>query len=209
MLQITSNLLTQDYRYHKLRKTFGTFIRSFSHHLSKFDKISFQKYVSEGISNRVFYADLVYKLRRVKCEANSVSLGSWIFKRFRRRKYGPAIIERTIGLVCLALLQPCIDHSLSVALWLTRRHGLYVWPCLNPSQRRQVPDPHTLWLLVGTHLAFEPELAYRLRVAQPTLIDVPRYFWYNKILLYVFVYNIFMTSPLWLTVVLSLYKEDY
>ena len=30
-----------------------------------------------------------------------------------------------------------------------------------------------LWLLVGTPSAFGPELAYRLRVVQPTLMDVP------------------------------------
>ena len=32
-------------------------------------------------------------------------------------------------------------------------------------QRRQGPDPRTLWLLVGTPSAFGPELACRLRVA--------------------------------------------
>ena len=43
-------------------------------------------------------------------------------------------------------------------------------------------------------------LAYRLRVAQPTLMDGPSYFGYtsNIIILYMFVYHIFMTSPLWL-----------
>ena len=34
-LQITSKLLTQGYRYHKLRKTFGKFFRSYSELLSK------------------------------------------------------------------------------------------------------------------------------------------------------------------------------
>ena len=32
---------------------------------------------------------------------------------------------------CLALLQPCTDHSLSIALWLTRRFRLYDGPFLN------------------------------------------------------------------------------
>ena len=36
------------------------------------------------------------------------------------------------------------------------------------------PDPRPLWLLVGTPSAFVPEFAYRLRVAQPTLMDVIR-----------------------------------
>ena len=43
-------------------------------------------------------------------------------------------------------------------------------------------------------------LAYRLRVGQPTLMDVPIYFWYTFILLYMFMDHIFMTSPLWLAV---------
>ena len=38
--------------------------------LSKFGEISFQEYVTEKIFHQVFYGDLVYKLRRVKCEAN-------------------------------------------------------------------------------------------------------------------------------------------
>ena len=60
--------------------------------------MSFQEYVSEGISHPVFYVDLVYKVRRVKNEANFVSSGSKIVKRLRRRQYDPVIIERTIGL---------------------------------------------------------------------------------------------------------------
>ena len=41
-LQITSKLLTQGYRYHKLRRTFGKFFRSYSELLPKFGAISFQ-----------------------------------------------------------------------------------------------------------------------------------------------------------------------
>ena len=67
--------------------------------LPKFDAIPFQEYVSKGITHPVFYADLVYKIRRVKCEANFIPLGSKIVKRLRRHQYDPAIIERTIGLV--------------------------------------------------------------------------------------------------------------
>ena len=73
--------------------------RSYSDLLSKFGEILFQEYVTEGISHPVFYGDLVYKLGRVRCEANFVSSGSKIVKRLRRRKYDPLIIERTIGLV--------------------------------------------------------------------------------------------------------------
>ena len=112
-LQITSKLLTQGYRYHKLRKTFGKFFRSYSELLSKFGDISFQEYLSKGISHPVFYGDLVYKLRRVKDIPNFILSGSKIVKRLRRRQYDPVIIERTIGLVLgpsTALYEPFLKH---------------------------------------------------------------------------------------------------
>ena len=99
MMQITSKLLVQGYRYHKLRKTFAKFFRSYSELLSKFGAISFQEYVSKRLAHPVFYGDLFYKLRRIKGEANFISSGSKIVKRPRRRQYDPAIIERNIGLV--------------------------------------------------------------------------------------------------------------
>ena len=40
--QTTSKLLTQSYRYHKLRKRFGKFFRSYSEHYSKFCEMSFR-----------------------------------------------------------------------------------------------------------------------------------------------------------------------
>ena len=64
-LIITSKLLTQGYRYHNLRKTFGTFFWSYSELQSKVGAISFLEYVSNGITHPVFYGDIVYKLRRV------------------------------------------------------------------------------------------------------------------------------------------------
>ena len=112
-LQITSKLLTQGYRYHKLRKTFGKFFRSYSELLSKFGDISFQEYLSKEISHPVFYGDLVYKLRRVKDKPNFISSGSKIVKRLRRRQFDPVIIERTICLVLgpsTALYEPFLKH---------------------------------------------------------------------------------------------------
>ena len=47
-------------------------------------KMSFQEYASEGISHPVFYGDLVFKPRRIKCEANFVWSGSKIVKCLRR-----------------------------------------------------------------------------------------------------------------------------
>ena len=167
-LQITSKLLTQGYRYHKLRKTFGKFFRSYSELLSKFGDISFQEYLSKGISHPVFYGDLVYKLRRVKDTPNFILSGSKIVKRLRRRQYDPVIIERTIGLVLgpsTALYEPFLKHCT-----LTNKAVGTIWRALSkPPQRRQGPDLCPLWLLVGTPSAIRPELAFSRGGAQPTL----------------------------------------
>ena len=107
-LQITSKLLTQGYRYHKLRKTFGKFFRSYSELLSKFGDISFQEYVSKGITHPVFYGDLVYKLRRVKSESIFILSGSKIVNSITQRssKIVDSITQRSsrgLKVLCLAL----------------------------------------------------------------------------------------------------------
>ena len=158
-LEITSKLLTQGYRYHKLRKTFGKFFRSYSELLSIFGDISFQEYVFKGISHPVFYGDLVYKLRRVKDTPNFISSGSKIVKRLRRRQYDQLIIETTIGLVlgpCTALCRLFLKHCT-----LTNKAVGTIWRALSkPHQRRQGSDLRPLWLLVGTPSAIRPELAF-------------------------------------------------
>ena len=144
-LQITSKRFTQGYRYHKLRKTFGKFFRSYSELLSKFGEISSQGYISQGITHHVFYGDLIYKLRGVKGEANFISSGSKIVKRLRRRQYDPAIIERPIGLV----LGPftALYRSFIQRCTLTNKAVGTIWRALSkPHQRRQGPDPRLLWL---------------------------------------------------------------
>ena len=137
--------------------------------------------------------------KKVKSETHFISPGSKIVKRLRSRHYDPVIIERTIGLV----LGPFIAcyRSFLKRCTLTNKAVWTIWRALSkPPQRRQGPDPRPLWLLVGTPSVFGPELAYRLRVAQPNLMDVSIYFWYIIILLFMLVYHIFMTSPLWLAV---------
>ena len=98
-------------------------------------------------------------------------------KRLRRRHYDSGTIERATCLV----LGPftAIDRSFLRHCTLTKVVGT-IWRALSkPPQRRQGPDPRPLRLVVGTPSAFWPELAYRLRVAQPTEMEVSRYFWYT------------------------------
>ena len=194
----TSILLTQGYRYHKLWKTFGKFFRSYSEFLSKFGDISFQEYLSKGISHPVFYGDLVYKLRRVKDTPNFILSGSKIVERLRRRQYDPVIIERTIiGLVLgpsTALYEPFLKHCT-----LTNNAVGTIWRALSkPPQRRQGPDFCPLWLLVGTPAAIRPELAFSRAEHSRPYSDVAKYI----LSLYIIFINyavcvlIFMTSPL-------------
>ena len=140
--QITSKLLTKGYRYHKLRKTFGKFFRSYSELLSKFGAISFQEYVSKGITHPVFYGDLVYKQRRVKSDSNFISSGSKIVKRLRRRQYDPEIIERTIGLV-LGPFTALYRSFLKRCTLTNKAVGTICGPCLNllKGDRVLIPVP--------------------------------------------------------------------
>ena len=208
-LQITSKLLTQGYRYHKLRKTFGKFFRSYSQLLSKFGDISFQEYVSKGISHPVFYGDLVYKLRRVKGTPNFISSGSKIVKRLRRRQYDPLIIERTIGLVLgpsTTLYGPFLKHCT-----LTNKAVGTIWRALSkPPQRRQGPDLRPLWLLVRTPSAIRPELAFSRAEHSLPYSDVTIYIFaifYLSSMLYV--YRFLWPLRLGWLLVCCLYKEVY
>ena len=173
-LQISSKLLTQGYRYHKLRKTFGKSFRSYPELLSKFGDISFQEYMSKETSHSVFYGDLVYKLRRVKDTPNFISSGSKIVKSLRRRQYDPLIIERTIGLVLgpsTVLYIPFLNHCT-----LTNKAVGTIWRAFSkPPQRRQGPDLRPLELLVGTPKAIRPELASRRAEHSQPYSDVPIY----------------------------------
>ena len=103
-------------------------------------------------------------------------------KRLQRRQYDPVIIERTIGLLLGNFTS--LYRSFLKYYTLTNKAVGTIWRALSkPPQRRQVPGPRPFWLLVGTPSAFGPELAYRLRVAQPSLMDVPIYFWYTILVL--------------------------
>ena len=143
----------------------------------------------------VFYGDLVYKPRRVKSDSNFISSGSKIVKRLRSRQYDPEIIERTIGIV----LGPftALYRTFLKRCTLTNKAVGTIWRALSkPPQRRQGPVPRPLWLLVGTPSAFGPELAYRLRVAHPTLMDVPIFLIYFYVTIYVCVPHFYDLSVL-------------
>ena len=61
--RFTSKLLKQGYRYHKLRKAFSKFNNRHSELIVKYNNC-LKTLLQQGISEPVFYGDLVYKLNR-------------------------------------------------------------------------------------------------------------------------------------------------
>ena len=60
---LTAKLLSQGYRYHKLRKTFSKFYRRHSGLVEKYN-VSLRKLLQQGISEPEFYGDLVYRIKK-------------------------------------------------------------------------------------------------------------------------------------------------
>ena len=59
----TAKLLKQCYRYHKLRK-FSKFYHRHSEMIVEY-KVGLEALLQQGISEPVFYGDLVYRLKRI------------------------------------------------------------------------------------------------------------------------------------------------
>lgn len=98
-LQITEKLLKQGYRFHKLVKSFWKFFKNHQALILKFGQRSASKYISQGISQPVFYGDLLNKIKRVKGKRNFIVKCSKIVKRLKYRGYDPRVIKRTFGMV--------------------------------------------------------------------------------------------------------------
>ena len=62
---LTTKLLQQGYRYHKLRKTFSKFYRRHCELVSKFN-VGLKPLLHQGLSEPEFYGDLVYKFKKKK-----------------------------------------------------------------------------------------------------------------------------------------------
>ena len=97
-LFITDKLLQQGYRYHKLRKYFTKFYKRNFHLITKFDT-NLKTLLRLGITNPVFYGDVIYKLRKIMGHGNFSYAFSKIIKRYIKRGYDPNILKHTACLV--------------------------------------------------------------------------------------------------------------
>ena len=63
-LFLTAKLLKQGYRYHKIRKAFSKFYHRHAELIVKYN-IGLKTLLQQGISEPIFYGDLVYKFKRI------------------------------------------------------------------------------------------------------------------------------------------------
>ena len=98
-LQITKKLLGQGFRFHKLVKTFWKFYKNYSQLLLKFGSIHATEYITMGITQPVFYGDMINKIKRIKGRQHNHRKCVRIIKRLLYRGYDPNVTRRTLGLV--------------------------------------------------------------------------------------------------------------
>ena len=82
-LFLTAKLLKQGYKYHKIRKVFSKFYHRHSELIVKC-KIGLKTLLQQGVSEPVFYGDLVYKFKRIVGESNFCDQFKKIVKRYIR-----------------------------------------------------------------------------------------------------------------------------
>ena len=95
--RLTSRLLQQGYRFHKLRKTFSKFYYRNSEILNKYN--SNLKALLCSIAHPDFYGDLIYKLRKIINNPSFSTLFIKTIKLFAKRGYKRNILQRTSCLV--------------------------------------------------------------------------------------------------------------
>ena len=95
---LTTKLLQQGYRYHKLRKTFSKFYRRHYELISKYN-VGLKTLLSEGLSEPEFYGDLVYKFKKLKGINDFSFQFRKIITRYRRIGYNLNVMRQSACLV--------------------------------------------------------------------------------------------------------------
>ena len=97
-LILTAKLLKQGYRYHKIRKLFSKFYNRHSELIIKYN-IGLKTLLQQGISEPIFYSDLVYKFKRIVGKPNFSDRFKKIVKRYIRVGYNLDIMRQSACLV--------------------------------------------------------------------------------------------------------------
>ena len=97
-LFLTAKLLKQGYRYHKIRKAFSKFYHRHSELIVKYN-IGLKTLLQQGISELIFYGDLVYKFKRIVGKPNFSDQLQKIVKRYIRVEYNLDVMQQSACLV--------------------------------------------------------------------------------------------------------------
>ena len=82
-LFLTAKLLKQDYRYDTIRKSFSKFYHRHSELIVKYN-IWLKTLLQQGISEPIFYDDLVYRFKRIVGKPNFSDQFKKIIKRYKK-----------------------------------------------------------------------------------------------------------------------------
>ena len=106
-LFLTAKLLKQGYRYHKIRKAFSKFYHRHSELIVFKIQHLVKTLLQQGISEPIFYVDLVYKFKRIVGKPNFSDQLKKIVKRYIRVGYNLDIMRQSACLV----LNPILVYS--------------------------------------------------------------------------------------------------
>ena len=102
---LTAKLLKQGYRYHKIRKAFSKFYHRHSELIVKYN-IGLNTLLQQGISEPIFYGDLVYKFKQIVGKPNFSDQFEKIVKRFIRVRINLDIMRQSACLVLNPITVP-------------------------------------------------------------------------------------------------------
>ena len=105
-LILTAKLYKQEYRYHKIRKAFSKLYHRHSELIVKYN-IGSKTILQQGISELIFYGDLVYKFKRIVGKPNFSDQLKKIVKRFIKVDYNLNVMRQSACLV----LNPTMVYS--------------------------------------------------------------------------------------------------
>ena len=105
-LFLTVKLLKQGYRYHKIRKAFSKFYHRHSELIVKYN-IGLKTLLPQGISEPIFYGDLVFKFKRIFGKPYFSDQFNKIFKPYIKVGYNLDIMRQSACLV----LNPIMVYS--------------------------------------------------------------------------------------------------
>ena len=95
---LTSKLLKQGYRYHKLRKAFSKFYRRHYESISKFN-VGLKSLLHQGLSEPEYYGDLVYKFKKIRGMTDFSDQFRKIIMRYKRIGYNLNVMRQSACLV--------------------------------------------------------------------------------------------------------------